>query len=169
MTSPEKQDTTGDLDEREFAGQLAPLIPAVPPIAGRMLGLLLVTNEPHLSSRDLMDQLGVSSASVSNMGRLLIHGGLVVRTVSPETRRDLFSLRSDAWVSQWQDFVAIAEKTLAVLDDALARQPHDQSVSRKKLEETRDHYAFLVQDLPLQQERFRKWRAEQRGEQSADV
>src|SRR5690349_19488613 len=120
MAAHEKQDS-GGLDEREFAEEFAPLIPAVPPIAGRMLGLLLVTNEPQLSSRDLMDQLGVSSASVSNMGRLLIHGGLVVRNVSPETRRDLFTLRSDAWVSQWSDFVAIAQQTLDLIEDALAR------------------------------------------------
>lgn len=164
-----EQRNAGDLDEREFAEELAPLIPAVPPIAGRMLGLLLVTNESQLSSRDLMDQLSISSASVSNMGRLLVHGGLVVRSVSPETRRDLFTLRSDAWLSQWSDFVGVAQRALDLLEDALARRPSDQSVSRKKLEETRDHYAFLVQDLPLQQERFRKWRAEQRGEQPPDA
>lgn len=157
------------LDERQFAEQFAPLIPTLQPIAGRMLGLLLVSNQQQLSSRELMERLGVSAGSISTMGRLLTQAGFVVRSVSVETRHDLFRLREDAWASsQWKSFVETVEKTIQLLDEAIARCPDEYEVTRTKLIETRDYYAFLSEDLPLQDARYQKWRARERRKRAAE-
>jgi DNA-binding transcriptional regulator GbsR (MarR family) len=56
----------------------------VPRIAGRLLGLLLVTNRP-LSLEEVATTLGVSRASVSTNARLILATGLVERVSLPAT------------------------------------------------------------------------------------
>src|SRR5262245_18802006 len=135
MVSHSKHNT--EFDELQFAEDFAGLMRGFPPIAGRMLGLLLVTEEPCLSSRDLMERLGASSAWSSNMGRLLTRMGLVERSVSPETRRDLFSIRPDAWVNLAHENANIAQQYVDLVDQALPRRVRDGN-SVKKLAYMRD-------------------------------
>jgi DNA-binding transcriptional regulator GbsR (MarR family) len=151
MTSPTSE--SDDFDDLEFAEELVALMPGWPPMAGRMLGLLLVTEEPYLSSRDLMERLGASSAWISNMGRLLSGRGVVERTVSVETRRDLFSVRPDAWAHLARETLRHAEQYVKLLDRALASRGESHS-STEKLSYMRDYYQFYCQEFPRLIQRF---------------
>jgi len=70
---------------------------AMPRTPTRMLASLLATQKPFLSSRELASRLEVSAGSVSTSGRLLVERGFAVRTVDPETRRDLYRIADDMW------------------------------------------------------------------------
>ncbi|MFE4663942.1 GbsR/MarR family transcriptional regulator [Streptomyces sp. NPDC056716] len=144
----------------EFADGIAEVFTGqVPRMAGRMLGLLLVTEEPQLSSKDLVAQLGASAATVSTMGRLLIDLGLVERTVSPETRRDLFTIAPNAWVGVYRDGERYISEALALLEGTLA-DPTLADAPRARIREMHNLYAFLWAEIPDLVSRYERWRTE---------
>ncbi|WP_329012163.1 GbsR/MarR family transcriptional regulator [Streptomyces sp. NBC_00690] len=136
-----------------FGGEL-------PPMAGRMVGMLLIAEEPRLSTKQLATRMGASPVTVSSMGRLLRRLNMVERTVSPETRRDEFSLRSASWVEVYGENAQQLSQLVAVLDGQLA----DDSLPdapRVRILEMRNFYAFLLANTPELLDRFRQWRASQ--------
>ncbi|MEU9335619.1 MarR family transcriptional regulator [Streptomyces sp. NPDC048290] len=142
----------------EFADRMADVFTGqMPRMAGRMLGLLLVTDEDRLSSKDLVTRLGASAATVSTMGRLLIDLGLVDRTVSPETRRDLFSVAPNAWVGVYRD----GERYISEALDLLGRTLDDPALAdapRARMREMHNLYAFLWAEIPALVSRYEQWR-----------
>lgn len=121
--------------------------------------MLVATSEPDLSSRQLVELLGLSPAAVSNSGRLLLRMDLVGRTVSPETRRDHYRLREDVWPRMFGGSFAIVDDTLALLDETLDGARPEGSAGQK-LREMRDFYGFVYRELPEVLDRYEKWRAE---------
>lgn len=66
----------------------------VPRIAGRMLGLMMVNEEP-CSLDEMAEVLQVSKGSVSSNARLLEQWGVAERTTRPGDRRDYYQLAPD--------------------------------------------------------------------------
>jgi DNA-binding transcriptional regulator GbsR (MarR family) len=66
----------------------------LPRIAGRMMGLLMITGTP-LGIDELADQLKVSRASISTNGRLLESLAIAVRTTRAGDRRDYLQIGAD--------------------------------------------------------------------------
>lgn len=69
----------------------------LPRIAGRIVGLLLLQDEP-CSLSELADALGVSKASVSVDARRLEQHGFVIRVSRPGDRRDYYAIADDMLV-----------------------------------------------------------------------
>src|SRR5258706_16283610 len=90
----------------QFAVRFADRMPRA---AGRMLGALMITDEPDLSSKQLVEVLALSPAAVSNSGRLLRQMGLVERSVSPDTRRDHYRVGDDLWVRLYREGIGMVE------------------------------------------------------------
>ncbi|WP_010693599.1 GbsR/MarR family transcriptional regulator [Saccharopolyspora spinosa] len=135
----------------------------LPKMAARMLAALLVTEDTELSSRDLIETLGASAATVSNSGRLLLRLGMVERTVSPETRRDLYRIRDDVWVRMYREAGKTVGSTIKLLNEALDERRWRHSRATERMREMRDFYTFLDRDIPEMVTRYEKWRAEQAG------
>ncbi|MGW6458949.1 GbsR/MarR family transcriptional regulator [Streptomyces sp. NPDC055078] len=145
--------------EREFADALAEQLSSqMPRMAGRILGALVITDEPYLSSKDLGSRLGASSATISTMGRLLISVGLVRRTVSPESRRDLFTLADNPWVGGYRNGERYIRAIVDLVDQHLT-DPDLADTSRAKLREMRNMYAFLWAEVPQIVTRYEEWNA----------
>ncbi|MFE2045774.1 GbsR/MarR family transcriptional regulator [Streptomyces sp. NPDC059477] len=160
MPKEDKKQRSEPEPELEFADRMAQAFEGqVPRMAGRMLGLLLITEEPQLSSKDLVTRLGASAATVSTMGRLLINLGLIERTVSPETRRDLFTIAPNAWVGVYRDGERYISEILDLLDHALA-DPALTDTPRARIREMYNLYAFLWAEIPDLVSRYEQWRAE---------
>ena len=66
----------------------------VPRIGGRMFAFLLLREEP-CSLDDIVEQLGVSKASVSTNARLLEAWALIQRVGRPGDRRDFYQVSPD--------------------------------------------------------------------------
>ncbi len=120
-----------------------------PRIAGRILGLLLICEPPHLSFADLVEVLGVSKGSVSSMTRLLLEGGLIERVALPGDRQTYFRMAPDAWtrVLSWTtDRVRrMHDAAQRGLDLVSARSPDADSW---RLREMRDLYRIAARQLP---------------------
>lgn len=77
----------------------------LPPIAGRILGLLIFDGEPR-SFSELATELGVSRGSISANSRHLVARGAIVKENRPGDRQDYFSLSEESHEVMLQDLSA---------------------------------------------------------------
>jgi DNA-binding transcriptional regulator GbsR (MarR family) len=127
----------------------------LPRIAGRIFGLLLVSEDAR-SLDDLAAELRVSKGSVSTNARLLEHRGLLERICRPADRRDYYSVPADLFLhtmdqrlARWQRFheaIGAARTSLSI------RSPQ----VRDRLEEYAEAYAFMSQVI---RDALARWQA----------
>lgn len=137
----------------EEAGLLFEMV-ALPRMAGRIFGWLLISDPPRQSSGDISDALQASKGSISAMTRLLIQIGLIERVSLPGERRDYFEIKLNAWsklseqrIAQIAAFRQLADQGLKLLDET------DPSLQRR-LQEMRDIHAFWERELPRLNQRW---------------
>ncbi|MDG1483192.1 MAG: MarR family transcriptional regulator [Myxococcota bacterium] len=130
-------------------------------MAGRLLGLLLICNPAEQSSGQLSAQLGASKGSISTNTRLLIRISLVEKVAVPGSRSTHFRVRSGAWEMLMEEQMSLLSNFRSLLDDGLEMMSAASPQQRRRLEETRDFYAFYEQEFPLI---LRHWRARQRSD-----
>jgi DNA-binding transcriptional regulator GbsR (MarR family) len=85
----------------------------LPPIAGRIFALLLLSEEAR-SLDQLSDDLGVSKASTSTNARLLARFGLIEPVRRPGSRRDYYRTADDLFdrsmavrLDRWREFTEV--------------------------------------------------------------
>src|SRR5690349_14179002 len=100
-TSPAKVPGSGRLtgplpphDDAAFIERLGLLAEesGMPRMAGRVLGWLLICEEPRQSFGEIVEALGASKGSISAMTRILQQLGLIERVTQGGDRRDFFQL-----------------------------------------------------------------------------
>lgn len=132
-------------DDRWFVERmgLAAEADGLPRIAGRLFGLLLVSEEPR-SLDDLAAALGVSKASVSTDARRLLERGVVERVAKPGDRRDYYQLAPDFFarvirhrVSRWADLHQLVTRMRA------ATTSQSQAI-RERFEYVDEVHAFVL-------------------------
>jgi DNA-binding transcriptional regulator GbsR (MarR family) len=105
----------------------------LPRIAGRILGLLLVT--PDACSLDEMaETLGVSKASISTDARRLEQRGLLVRTSRPGDRRDYYAMAPDAIQRSLESKLRGIRKFREILQEARTLPLADSAI-RERIED----------------------------------
>lgn len=117
-------------------------------MAGRVLGVLLISDPPEQSINDLCELLQTSKSSVSTTTRLLTEMGLIERVASPVPRRVYFQFKPGGWVvfirqrlRLWASLHQIAERGLELQQD---RDP----TLRKRLQEAHDMFSLIEGSLP---------------------
>jgi DNA-binding transcriptional regulator GbsR (MarR family) len=125
----------------------------LPRMAGRVLGVLLISDPPAQSLTDLCEILQASKSSVSTTTRLLTEMGLIERVASPVPRQVYFQFKSGGWVvfirqrlRLWASLHQIAEHGLELLRD---RDPG----LRERLQEAHDMFSLSEEELPALLER----------------
>jgi hypothetical protein len=69
----------------------------VPPIAGRVLGWLMVCDPPEQSAGQISDAIGASRASLTSNLRLLTTMGFLGARTRPGNRTTYYRMADDAW------------------------------------------------------------------------
>jgi hypothetical protein len=133
----------------------------LPPMAGRLLGLLLVCDPPHLSAAQIEAALDASRGSVSTMSRLLVNMRFVERVGVPGERRSYYRLRPGLWRGMLASQVEKVAAARALAERGLRLSDGVRGVGDERLREMRDLYAFLERELPSL---IQRWEAERRGE-----
>ncbi|MCJ7736438.1 MAG: MarR family transcriptional regulator [Anaerolineae bacterium] len=120
----------------------------VPRMAGRILGVLLVSNPPEQSLIDLCETLQASKSALSTATRLLTEMGLIERVPSAKPREVAFRFKPGGWVvfmrmrlSLMASLHQIAEWGLEVLKD----EPLEL---HERLQEAHDMFSLIEQELP---------------------
>ena len=121
----------------------------LPRMAGRILGVLLISNPSEQSMTDLCEVLQASKSAVSTNARLLNEMGLIERVPSPLPRQVYFRFTAGGWVVFMRmrlrlmaSLHQIAERGLELLKD------EDPSV-RARLQEAHDMFSQIEQELPV--------------------
>jgi DNA-binding transcriptional ArsR family regulator len=129
------------------------------PMAGRMWGWLLICEPVEQTAGDLAEALQASRGAISGTARILASAGMIRRTRRGGDRREFFSAPPetfDRFLSNagqiYRQFRGIAERGLAAIED---RPP----AARARLEEFRDLFAFMEQEVPAVVDRFLRERA----------
>lgn len=120
----------------------------MPRMAGRILGVLLISDPPAQSITDLAQKLSTSKSSISIMARLLVERGLVERVASPIPRRDYYRFKPGGWsvyMRQWLGLMAalhqITERGMALMDG--------KDIGKKqRLIEAHDLFSLMEERFP---------------------
>jgi DNA-binding transcriptional regulator GbsR (MarR family) len=128
----------------------------LPRMAGRVLGVLLVSDPPEQSLTDLCEILQASKSSVSTTTRLLTEMDLIERVASSVPRQAYFQFKTGGWLvfvrqrlRLWASLHQIAEQGLELLQD---RDP----ALRGRLQEAHDLFSLIEDELPTLLERVEK-------------
>jgi DNA-binding transcriptional regulator GbsR (MarR family) len=134
----------------------------MPRIAGRIFGLLLVS-EDSLSLDELAADLGVSKASVSTNARLLEQRGVLERISRPADRRDYYRVPPDLFSQTMAQRLARWERFHTAIAAARTSVPIKSQEVRERLEEFEEAYAYMSRTI---REALAEWQA-RREERSA--
>ncbi|MCB9797630.1 MAG: MarR family transcriptional regulator [Alphaproteobacteria bacterium] len=130
----------------------------LPPMGGRILGWLLLSDPPQQSSRDLVEVLNASKGSISTNTRMLMQAGLIRRTAVTGQRGAYFEVEPDAWVEMLEHKLAALTDMRAMLESGLALIPEDQPERRARLEDITFVYGFFESEWPQMMARVREAR-----------
>lgn len=133
----------------------------LPRMVGRVLGVLLVSEEPELSAEELAEALRASRGSISSSTRTLIQMGLVQRRTRPGERRDYFRMKPGAWDELMRRELESISRFRQMAERGLGIANPDSPEARRNLEEMREFYAYWERELPAVLERWERDRKEE--------
>ena len=140
---------------------------SVPRMAGRILGLLLISDPEYQSSSEMAEKLRASKGSISTMTRLLLEMNLIERIAMPEDRRDYFKIKPGAWseiimfeASEFGIGRKLAERGLELLKS-------ESPEMKARLLEAHDLYAFLEAETPRLIERWNRQRTKKTAKRNS--
>lgn len=124
----------------------------------RVLAAFLFTDERSLTLGDLTALLGISAGSASTAIRALRDVGLLEQTPAPDSRRDHYRMRDDAWATLFSN----QNTTLRGMLDAAAAgldAVEPGGPAHERLETMRAFYDFMLAEIPAL---VARWRAAER-------
>ncbi len=125
-----------------------------PRIAGRITGFLLLHEGPYTLD-ELAEELQISKTSASTNARLLEQHNIIERVVKAGDRRDFYSLAENHWERMFDVVLKRMQKFQTVLDETINALPANEAYGRKRLEETQQFHAFILDEIET---RIKEWR-----------
>jgi DNA-binding transcriptional regulator GbsR (MarR family) len=116
----------------------------LPRIAGRIFGLLLVSEDAR-SLDELAAELRVSKASVSTNARLLEHRGVLEQVSRPADRRDYYRIPRDLFTNTMAQRLARWQRFQDAIGDARASVPIRSREVLNRLTEFEQAYTYMSQ------------------------
>ena len=135
----------------------------LPPMAGRIIGWLLVSDSPSQTAAELAAVLGASPGSISTNTRILMQLGIVERIAMPERRGHFYQIRKGAWAELVQAKLAHIQKVRRLAEQGLETFRTESDQIRERLRDLHDFYAFVERELPTLLE---SWEARHHDERS---
>jgi DNA-binding transcriptional regulator GbsR (MarR family) len=136
----------------------------LPRIAGRIFGLLLVSEDAR-SLDDLACELQVSKGSVSTNARMLEQRAVLERISLPGDRRDYYRVPPDLFSHTMAQRVARWQRFHEAIGAARTSLPIRSRQVLERLEEYQEAYAFMSQVIT---EALAEWQAT-RGDRLAKI
>ncbi len=134
-----------DARTSRFTDRLAVLFEhdGLPPIAGRVFSLLLLSDEA-LSLDELAEDLGVSKASASTNARLLAQLGVVEQVRRPGSRRDYYRMAPDLFERSMAQRLARWQRFTEAIGEGRRTLPLVSAEVRERLEQYESAFSYMV-------------------------
>ncbi len=127
-----------------------------PRIYGQILGWLLICTPPHQSYSDLVENLQISKASVSNTTRVMLEQGIIEKVRLKGERPIYFRVRKGALTSFMEKQMDLTLELETVTEKGLALFRDDDQTDTARLERVNRFYGFLARELPDLIEKYKK-------------
>ena len=119
----------------------------LPPAAGRVLGLLLVSSQPELTFDQIREELGLSKSSTSTALNLLLRVGSVEYSTRPGDRKRYFRKRYDAWEDRVLERFDIFFSLGDLIAEAAELQQGDSDTSSQAKVRMADYLSYLKREI----------------------
>ena len=126
----------------------------MPRMPARAFAAILAEDAGRLTAGELAERLAVSPAAISGAVRYLTQAGMVVRGREPGERRDDYRLHDDVWYEIYAYRGEMLRRWEQAMADGAELVGPDTPAGRR-LQETREFFAFLQEELPALMERWR--------------
>ncbi len=135
----------------------------MPRMAGKILGVLLISDPPAQSITDIGEKLNASKSSVSIMARLLVENGLIERVASPIPRRDYYRFKDGGWILYMRQWLAMMRELHKIAERGLALMDGKSAALQERLLEAHDLFSLIEERFPALLERLEQERAQRTG------
>jgi DNA-binding transcriptional regulator GbsR (MarR family) len=126
----------------------------LPRMAGRILGVLLISSPPEQSMTDLCEVLQASKSAISTSARLLDEMGLIERVPSPIPRQVCFRFTPGGWVIFMRMRLRLMASLHHIAERGLELLKDESPAMRARLQEAHDMFSQIEQELPVLLERI---------------
>jgi DNA-binding transcriptional regulator GbsR (MarR family) len=130
----------------------------LPRMAGRILGVLLVSNPPQQSLNDLCEVLQVSKSAISTTTRLLTEMGLIERVPSSKPREVAFQFKPGGWLVFMRMRLRLMASLHQIAEQGLELLKDEPLALRERLQEAHDMFSLIEQELPVLLQRIEEER-----------
>ncbi len=120
----------------------------LPRMAGRVLGVLLISDPVEQSLDDLCEVLQSSKSSISTTTRLLTEMGLIERVPAPVPRRLYFRFTPGGWVTFMRMRLRLMASLHQIAERGLELLQHKEPALRDRLQEAHDMFSLIEDRLP---------------------
>ncbi|GAA2215004.1 hypothetical protein GCM10009850_104710 [Nonomuraea monospora] len=124
---------------------------------GRLWAWLMICDPPDPSLTDLAAELSLSKTAVSTVARQLEAGGIIER-VPTAGREHRYRAVGGGWAQILRVQLGLVKQSLETLEYGLSILDESRAAQRVRLEETRDFFAFTVQDGDEMLHRWQEYR-----------
>jgi DNA-binding transcriptional regulator GbsR (MarR family) len=127
----------------------------MPRMPARVFAAVLAEDDGRLTARELAQRLEVSPAAISGAVRYLTQAGMLSRGREPGARVDDYRIHDDVWYETYAHRGEMLARWEQAMDEGAAALGRDTPAGRR-LEETREFFAFLREELPPLMARWRE-------------
>ena len=151
---------SGDEDVGRFVERFSALLVegGMPRMPARAFARLLAEDSGRMTAGEIAEALDVSPAAVSGAVRYLVHVGMVVRTRERGERRDTYLVHDDVWGEMYVSRMVVLQRWEQAMAEGAELIGTDRPAGRR-IDETREFFAFLQEELPAAMRRWRERRA----------
>jgi DNA-binding transcriptional regulator GbsR (MarR family) len=115
-----------------------------PPIEGRIVGYLMLSDAPQVSSAELIEVLQTSAATVSTTTRRLAEVGFIRRVSVPGQRGNHFRVEDDVWGAFLAGERKYLDRRARFAEHLLTQLGSDDATLRRRVENMRDYMTWLT-------------------------
>ncbi|WP_305685246.1 GbsR/MarR family transcriptional regulator [Microbacterium sp.] len=144
------EEASEQIDEREqyrrqFAEEISLIweMTGTSRMDGRVLGYLMIMDQPYISSADLATALSASTGAVSMATRRLIDTNYIRRHSVPGDRSHYFKAEEDPWGSFLANERRYFDRHIASIDSALSWLGPEEAEARIRLTNGRDYLEWI--------------------------
>jgi DNA-binding transcriptional regulator GbsR (MarR family) len=121
----------------------------LPRMAGKILGVLLISDPPAQSITDIAINLNASKSSISIMARLLVERGLIERVASPVPRRDYYRFKPGGWILYLRSWLELMSALHQITERGMNLIRQKNGKEDERLLEAHDLFSLLEDKFPV--------------------
>jgi DNA-binding transcriptional regulator GbsR (MarR family) len=130
-----------------------------PRMPARVFACVLVEDAGRLTAAELAARLDASPAAISGAVRYLTQTGMLVRGRQPGARRDHYAVHEGVWTDMYASRAHLMRRWEQAAAEGVEVLGTDRPAGRRLLE-TRRYFAFLQEELPRINDRWKQHKQE---------